>query len=154
MLPIRKLLVPTDFSESSYRGVRAADELALHFSAELIMIHVISPAQFVPPAGPSLPTGQRLPALLEDLMDAARHSIKWVIEEKISDGVSSRSFVLSGAPADEIVRVAAEEEVDAIVISTHGFTGWRRFIFGSVAEKVVRLAECPVLTIPGGEDKK
>lgn len=154
MLPIQRILAPTDFSEPSYRGVKAADELAGHFGAELLVIHVVSSSQFVPPAGPPVPTGYQLSTLLEELMDAARQSIRRTIEEKVSKDVSTRSFVLSGAPADEIVRVAAEEKVDAIVIATHGWTGWRRFIFGSIAEKVVRLAQCPVLTIPGGEDEE
>ena len=154
MLPLKKLLAPTDFSEPSYRGVKAADELARHFGAEMILIHVVSSSQFVPPTGPPVPTGYQLSTLLEELMDAARRSMSQTIEEKVSEGVSSRSFVLTGAPAEEIVRVAAEEEVDAIVIATHGLTGWRRFIFGSVAERVVRLAECPVLSIPGGEEEE
>ena len=153
MLPVRKLLVPTDFSEPSYRGVKAADELARHFGAELIMIHVVTTIQFVPPNGPPIPAGQQLSTLLNELTEAAKRSISQTIEEKISEGVASRSFVLIGGPAEEIVRMAVEEKVDAIVIATHGLTGWRRFIFGSVAEKVVRLAECPVVTIPGGEDK-
>lgn len=154
MLPVRKILVPTDFSEPSYKGVKAADELAVHFGAELLLIHVVSSSQFVPPASPPVPTGYQLSSLLEELMDAAKKSMSHTIEEKVSKNVSSRSFILSGAPAEEIVRVAAEEGVDAIVIATHGWTGWRRFIFGSVAEKVVRLAERPVLTIPGREDEK
>lgn len=154
MFPIQKILVPTDFSEPSYRGVTAANELAGHFGAELILIHVVSSSQFVPPAGPPVPTGYQLSTLLEELMEAAKHSMNRTIEEKVSKTVSSRSFVLSGTPAEEIVRVAAEEKVDAIVIATHGWTGWRRFIFGSVAEKVVRLAERPVLTIPGGEEEE
>jgi universal stress protein A len=154
MLPIQKLLAPTDFSEPSYRGIKAADELARHFGAELLMIHVVSPSQFVPPAGPPVPTGYQFSTLLEELTDAAKQSMNRTMEESVSDTVSSRSFVLSGAPAEEIVRVAAEEKVDAIVIATHGWTGWRRFIFGSIAEKVVRLAECPVLTIPGGEEEE
>lgn len=154
MLPLKKLLVPTDFSEPSYRGVKAADELARIFGAEMILIHVVSSSQFVPPSGPPVPTGYQLSTMLEEMIGAARRSVGRTIEEKVSEGVASRSFVLSGAPAEEIVRVAAEEKVDVIVIATHGLTGWRRFIFGSVAERVVRFAECPVLTIPGGEDEE
>lgn len=153
MLSVQKLLVPTDFSEPSFRGVKAADELARHFGAELLMINVVSMSQFVPPSGPPVPTGYQLSTFIEELMDAARRSMLYTINEKLSDGVKSRSFVLSGSPAEEIVNMAASENVDGIIIATHGWTGWRRFIFGSVAEKVVRLAECPVLTIPGGEDE-
>jgi nucleotide-binding universal stress UspA family protein len=53
-----------------------------------------------------------------------------------------------GNPAEEITRVGAGEQVDLVVIATHGLTGWRHLVFGSIAEKVVRLSVCPVLTIP------
>ncbi len=59
----------------------------------------------------------------------------------------TRDLVTTGEPAPEILRIAAEEHVDLIVIASHGLTGWRRLVFGSVAEKVVRQAPCPVLTI-------
>jgi nucleotide-binding universal stress UspA family protein len=153
MLPVRKLLVPTDFSEPSYRGVKAADELAREFGAEMILIHVVSSTQPLPFSGAQIP-GFQLSTLLEKQIDTARRAIRNMIREKISEGISSRPFVLSGAPAEDIVRVAADQKVDAIVIATHGSTGWRRFFFGSVAERVVRLAECPVLSIPGGEENE
>jgi nucleotide-binding universal stress UspA family protein len=101
MLPIQKLLVPTDFSVPSYRGVKVADELAQDVDAELLMIHVVPRSHVVPSTGPPVPAGTQLSTLHEEIMDEAR-----------------------------------------------------RFIFGSVAEKVVRLAECPALTIPTGEDEE
>jgi len=58
-----------------------------------------------------------------------------------------RQIVVLGGAADEIIRISGEEKVDLIVIATHGQTGWRHMVFGSVAEKVVRLAPCPVLTV-------
>ncbi|HUV14514.1 MAG TPA: universal stress protein, partial [Acidobacteriota bacterium] len=61
--------------------------------------------------------------------------------------VKSRTMVSYGDPAKEIVRIAEEESVDLIVIATHGLTGWQHLVFGSVAEKVVRTAKCPVLTV-------
>jgi nucleotide-binding universal stress UspA family protein len=70
-----------------------------------------------------------------------------VMQERISDEVKVSTMVKLGSAADQIVSTAATEKFDLIVIATHGLTGWRRFVFGSVAEKVVRLAECPVLTI-------
>jgi nucleotide-binding universal stress UspA family protein len=70
-----------------------------------------------------------------------------VVRERISDEVKVRTMVKLGSAADQIANTAATEKSDLIVIATHGLTGWRRFVFGSVTEKVVRLAECPVLTI-------
>jgi nucleotide-binding universal stress UspA family protein len=63
------------------------------------------------------------------------------------------SSVGVGDPAEEIVRLAKTESVDLLVISTHGVTGWRHLVFGSVAEKIIRLADCPVLVIPVHECK-
>ena len=71
-----------------------------------------------------------------------------LVKERIPGKVPSRSMILTGSPSGEIARVAEDEGVDLVVIATHGLTGWRRFVFGSVAERVVRTASCPVLTLP------
>jgi nucleotide-binding universal stress UspA family protein len=150
MLPIKKILCPTDFSEPSYEGLDAATELALHFSAHLTLVHVISPVPIVP--GAPAPTGFHIPSMLKELESAAHETLQndamGRIPGELISGDLARGTIVQGDPSAEIVRIAAEERVGMIVIATHGTTGWRRFIFGSVAEKVVRLAECPVLTIP------
>ena len=68
-------------------------------------------------------------------------------EEKISEGIDFQTMVVLGDPAYKIVELASDENADIIIIATHGLTGWRKFIFGSVTEKVIRLANCPVLSI-------
>lgn len=83
----------------------------------------------------------------EDLEEEARFCLSEVADE---EGLSRKRLslvVLHGDPADEIVRFAHDERKDLVVIATHGRTGWRRSVFGSVAERVIRLARCPVLTI-------
>lgn len=70
------------------------------------------------------------------------------IKKRISSNVAHRTIIFQGNPADQIVEAAESEKADMIVTATHGWTGWRRFIFGSVVEKVVRFALCPVLTVP------
>ena len=77
----------------------------------------------------------------------AANSLDEIRKEKMPADVSFRTSVVQGRPADEIVKLAEPEKADLIVISSHGESGWHRFMFGSVAEKVVRSAECPVLTI-------
>ncbi len=142
MLPFRKILCPTDFSEPSYEALKAANELALHFSAALILIHVV-------PLVTDIPTSADF-YIPSDILTAeadAKKALQEVVEKRVSDKVRIRTKVVIGHPADEIVSTAADENAHIIVIATHGLTGWRRFIFGSVAEKVVRLAPCPVLTI-------
>jgi nucleotide-binding universal stress UspA family protein len=91
---------------------------------------------------------------VESAQARAKEALQEVVEKRISEKVRIRTKVVVGDPGDEIVRMAADENADITVIGTHGLTGWRRFIFGSVAEKVVRLAPCPVLTIqsPPKED--
>jgi universal stress protein A len=142
MLPLRKILCPTDFSEASYEALKAANELALHFSAALVLVHVV-------PLVIDIPTSADFytPSDVETAQADARKALQEVVEKRISEKVRIRTKVAVGDPGDEIVSAAGDENAGIIVIATHGLTGWRRLIFGSVAEKVVRLAPCPVLTI-------
>jgi universal stress protein A len=152
MLPFKRILCPTDFSEPACRAIKAAGELAEAFSAELILIHVVG-------AIPALdtPTGMvgfDVAAYQKELTDSAEKSLQERLEKHIPKTVKARSLVVHGDAAHEIVRAAKEEGVDLIVMSTHGATGWRERIFGSVSEKVLRHAEGPMLTIhrsPDGE---
>ncbi|MFO7783499.1 MAG: universal stress protein [Desulfatiglandales bacterium] len=146
MLPVKKILCPTDFSEPSFVGVKGANELAAHFSAELILVHVVTPVHVYP--GPYPAAGFDLQAHMEKLIGVSHKSLEEVVKNKTTPDLQVQTRVLQGSPADQIVEVAGSEEVDVIVTATHGWTGWRRYIFGSVAEKVVRLATCPVLTVP------
>ena len=132
MLPFKLILCPTDFSGPACTCVRAASELAEHFGAELVLVNIV-------PAVPSVPSDP-------NHADAEAH-LKKVREELVGKNVKVRTQVGHGSAADEIVLIAKVEGVDLIVISTHGSTGLERLVFGSVAEKVVRLAECPVLTV-------
>ena len=153
MIPIKKILCPTDFSEPSYKALKIACDLAESFSSELILIHVLKPAQTFP-AAPSIPPamgGEFIPMVSEETRDHARKSLDMTLEERVSGDINSHSILADGNPAEEIVRNADELKADVIVIGTHGFTGWRHLLLGSVAEKVVRLASCPVITIPAHE---
>lgn len=145
VLPFKRILSPTDFSEPSYEAVKAANELALQFSAELTLIHVVSPIPTIP--SPEAATGFDVLSYEQEMEAYAKSSLDQVVQERISDKVKVRTVVKLGSAAEQIANTAATEKSDLIVIATHGLTGWRRFVFGSVAEKVVRLAECPVLTI-------
>ena len=139
MLPFKKILYPTDFSEASYEALKAANELALHFSAELCLVHIVSP---VVPASPEFAS-----SAMRLQEESAEKTLQEVVKQRVSKELRIRQIVLLGEAADEITRMSEENKVDLIVIGTHGQTGWRHVVFGSVAEKVVRLAPCPVLTI-------
>ena len=144
MLPVKLILCPTDFSGPACACVRTASELAEHFGAELLLVNVV-------PALPSVPPDPnyvfKIPEYERYLHADAEAQLKKAREEMVSKKVKVRSQVGHGSAAEEIVLIAKTEKADLIVISTHGSQGFERLVFGSVAEKVVRLAECPVLTV-------
>ncbi len=146
LLPVKRVLCPTDFSEPACRAIKAAAEIAESQQAELILVHVVAPI-------PALDTPSGAPAFdlagyQDELVRSAQHALEERRRRRVPESVRSRAIVTIGDAAHEVTRIAAEEDVDLIVIATHGRTGWRERLFGSVAAKVVRLARCPVLTIP------
>ena len=145
MLPIKKILCPVDFSPPCYEALGRARELAAHFSATLTLLHVVSPIPVIPNS--TFPSAAHVPDLLSEMEESARQSLADIEKELAEAGVQCKSSVVHGAPADQIVAAASTEKSDLIVIATHGMTGWKRVLFGSVAEKVVRYAPCAVLTI-------
>jgi universal stress protein A len=152
MFPLKTILCPTDFSDPSLLALNAANELARMSGAEIILVHVVSPLPVIPP--PDAMATFNVATYMEEMLQSARTSMDRLIKEKSPSDVTVRPLVLTGNAADEITRAAEEQEADLIVIATHGLTGWRRFIFGSVAERVVRLSPCPVLAIPAPSEEK
>jgi universal stress protein A len=144
MLPVRRILAPTDFSGPACSCIRAASEVAEHFGAELLLVNIVPALPGVPP-DPNYVF--KIPEFEKYLHAEATERLRQASEELVSRNVKVRTMVGHGSAADEIVLIAKNEGADLIVISTHGSTGFERFVFGSVAEKVVRLAECPVLTV-------
>ncbi len=145
MFPIKKILCPTDFSEPSYEALKVANELAQHFSAELLLVHVINPIPIV--STPTGPMSFNVSSYQKELEDSAKKSLQDIINKMIAKELKVIPFVAYGIVADEIVSIAEEQNVDMIVIATHGRTGFRHLISGSVTEKVVRISNHPVLTI-------
>jgi universal stress protein A len=149
MLPIRTILCPLDFSEPSYKALHVAIETASHFQAELLLAHFVAPAHSGVPADPMIAfAGEET---YEQAAKSAAEEQLAMVNKRIPSDLSARSVVGIGDAADEIVRIATTETADLIVIATHGLTGWRHLVFGSVAEKVIRLADRPVLVIPAHE---
>ena len=135
------ILVPTDFSESSQVAFEYGRQLARDFNAELRLVHVINPHAY--------PFGDQYLALdpaqlLQETKDAAQRRMRSMA---VKDNPQYSVQVIYGSPAVEICN-AANEDVDLIVISTHGRTGLGHLLIGSVTENVVRYAHCPVLVIP------
>ena len=146
MLPLNKIICSTDFSDASFEGLKTANELADHFGANVILLHVIAPMPTM--AGAGAPTGFHIPPVLKEMEGKASEELERLKAGKLEKSIDARTMVIYGKPADEIVRIAEEEKADLIVIATHGQSGWKRFISGSVTERVVRMASCPVTVVP------
>jgi nucleotide-binding universal stress UspA family protein len=146
MIHFNKILCSTDFSEPSFAGLDAACGLARDHSGHLILIHVVEP---IPTAAVPIGdhSGFNIAVQQRVLKDTAERSIREMAKDRLPRGLPVKTVIAEGDPATQIVRVADEENVDLIVIATHGRTGWRHVVFGSVAERVVRLARPAVLTI-------
>lgn len=150
MLPFRRILVTTDFSEISLEAIPVAVEIASHFNAELLLVHVLpvdtpTPWDIPPYADFGLAS---LP--LPDYETQVRQEVErrlGMVAAKHAHGVTVRGLVGRGDAAAEINRLASAEKADLIVLATHGWTGWRHLVFGSVAEKVLREAPCAVLSV-------
>ena len=143
MLPLKKLLCPTDFSEPAREALKVAVEFVLHFGAQLSLVNVV-PMLPVLPRDPNY--AFKVPQYEQMLNADAEERLNELIKEVTTPITNIRTILGHGDAASEIIRIAEKENVDMIVIATHGMTGWRRAVFGSVAERVVRLAKCPVLT--------
>ena len=144
MLPFKTILCPTDFSVPSETAVTAAAEVARHFHATLRLVHVVAA---LPAPAPDLNYTFRVPEYEAVLHAEADEKLKQLATRLCGEGVTPEYSVGHGDAGREIARMADELGADVIIIATHGETGWRHALFGSVAERVVRLAPCPVLTV-------
>jgi nucleotide-binding universal stress UspA family protein len=135
-------------TEAACRALKTAEELAGVFCGELLLLHVIAPTPVaVPPLDATLVPPFDVASYEADLRDAYRGSLERLRKERLDHKLTVHVRVVTGDPATEIVRHAKEDKCDLIVLPTHGRTGLSHVFFGSVAEKVVRHAECPVLTL-------
>ncbi len=145
MEKISKILAPTDFSELSQAGVRYALELAKVVKAEVTVYHVVSQGELIQYYDKL--SVRPLLHPLDTYQKAMSRFIKTHFADLTAD-VKVHEKVEMGIAEGNIVNLAEEKGMDLIVISTHGRTGLSHVIVGSVTEKVVRLARCPVLSIP------
>jgi len=146
MIQLRRVLFPSDFSDLSLHGLVYARSFAEAYGGELHVIHVVDEAcQYWMAMGPnSLPVGPSM----DELLEVSKKEIQSFIKEHLSDAKCPIvSDVLVGRPFIEIIGYAKEKDIDLIVIGTHGRSGLKHVLLGSVAEKVVRKSPCPVLSI-------
>ncbi|WP_263374553.1 universal stress protein [Granulicella aggregans] len=142
-----KILVPNDFSMSSIEALEAATDLALLFHAEVLLLHVIP----IPPivSGDDLPTP--FPESQEFLLAAekqAQETLTRSVFDLSGKGIEASFKVeICNGVVDKVLSTIEQQGINLLVISTHGMSGWRPIVFGSTAEKLIKLAECPVLLL-------
>lgn len=145
----QRILVTTDFSSSGDRALPHAFRMAADHGAEVLLCHVIEPVILPSPLYAQYYPGEVLsPEVLERAKEDARVALEErVPKEEPLSRVRYRIVIGEGPPVDEIVRIARENQVDLIVIATHGHTGLKHLLLGSVAERVIRHAPCAVLVV-------
>jgi len=150
MIP-RKILFSTDFSKNSEPARELALAYAKAFKAALVIAHVIDSRAGVSAYAETVPAD--VSQILRGMERSAATDLEMLAKEFLGDVAEVKTCCRIGIPARDIVRMAEEEQVDLIVMGTHGWTGLRHLILGSTAENVVRTAKCPVLTVraPSGQ---
>jgi nucleotide-binding universal stress UspA family protein len=145
MILIRNVLVPTDFSDTAAAAVDYGRTLAEQFSATLHLVHVVDDVALKTIAAEGF--ASYMPDLQRAIDDSARKQLDAVAGRSGAASATIRRVIMSNQAAEAIVTYAASAAIDMIVIGTHGRTGVSRLLYGSVAERVVRTAPCPVLTV-------
>ena len=151
MVKLQNVLCPTDFSDLSVGAMNYAVLLAKTFGAQLHLLHVVDQAyQYWMAMGPETVPAGPMP---DELMKIAKKQMEEFTGKYVPEKLAATTEVVNGRPFLEIIRIAKERKSDLIVIGTHGRGALTQMLLGSVAEKVVRKAPCPVLSVrePGHE---
>jgi nucleotide-binding universal stress UspA family protein len=141
---VKKILVPTDFSESARYALNYAVDLNRELKARLYLLHVLQDfTEFSEyNLSPSI-----LPQLYLEFEENAAKRLEDMMADMVPSEISCGTYILHGVPFYEIIQFAKKENIDLIVIGSHGRTGLKHVLFGHTAEKVVKKASCPVLTV-------
>ena len=145
MLSMGKILLPIDFQDTSKTVVHQAAVLARHFHSEIVMLHVVTPLSY----SAGMPEGNYVPANLNDLLKELLRLAQKKLDQDLGpelDGLAVKRVLIEGDPASTIVRTAHDEKANLIVMPTHGYGTFRRFLLGSVTAKVLHDSECPIWT--------
>lgn len=149
MPTISKIVAATDFSEDSNNALALAQDLAQKFSAEMVVLHVdqpLAPVMMTPELGPAMDVGA-MGRIAEEQRLLAQKELDKIGGKLREAGLKVKVLLKVGSPFLEIIHTAQSENADLIVLGTHGRTGLAHVLMGSVAERVVQKAHCPVLTV-------
>jgi nucleotide-binding universal stress UspA family protein len=142
---VKKILVPTDFSDASAEAVSTAIAFARAFSARVALIHVFVEPTYVLPPPVEIAT---FPFDMSEILAKVQASLEAEVRRVEEAGIPVEGETISGRPAPEIVDHAKKVGADLIVMGTHGRSGFQHALLGSVAERVVHHSHCPVLVVP------
>lgn len=135
----QKIMVPLDGSPLAETAIEPAADIARRRDGQIFFVRAYEPA-IIPPA--ALGFVDR-----DELAKSEREALELYLNKQVIEGIPCHRAVVEGAGADPLLRFAEENDIELIVMTSHGHTGFDRWLFGSVAEKMVRHASCPVLTI-------
>jgi nucleotide-binding universal stress UspA family protein len=144
MINLKRVLVPTDFSGSARHALTYGMSFAREYKAELLLLHVVENLT-VGYASDLFPVP--MAEVFDEISGFARTELGKLAAQAREKGIAVRELVVQGKPSAEIIRVAKEETADMIVLGTHGKGMLDKALFGSTAERVIRRAPCPVLTV-------
>lgn len=140
-MQLNHILVPIDFSRDADAAIEMAISLAKQLGSRITVLHVIHEVYIgVGEMAAALP-----PSYIEDIEAEVEREVQTHVNKVIAAGLSGDSIVMHGVPFQCILDTAADQNIDLIVMGTHGRTGLKHVLLGSVAEKVIRMASCPVL---------
>ena len=148
MIKLKKVLLPTDFSDSARHALRYGMSFAKEYGAELVLLHVVENLT-VGYASDLFPVP--MAEVFQEISGYAKTELAKLGDEARGRGLAVREEVVQGKPSAEIIRYATEHEIDVIVLGTHGKGMLDQALFGSTTERVVRRAPCPVLTVRTAE---
>ena len=144
MIELKQVVYTTDFSDFSGAALKYALSFCTEYKAKLYVVHVIEPPTYYPEYHDYVPIVEDLLVRAKERMNKELDDVKKLAGQQ---EMEVEGLIREGTPFVEIIKAARENEIDLIVIATHGRTGLSHAIFGSTAEKVIRGAPCPVLSI-------
>ncbi len=143
---LQQILVPVDLSECAKQGARYASVFATQVGADLLLMHVVQPPDYMAAEGGMV--GSDWPQLVETALLDAEDKLDEMVNFLPLVGISAETRVEVGTPVEKLTEATKHPDIDMVVTSTHGYTGLRHALLGSVAEQLVRSANCPVLVVP------
>lgn len=150
---MKKILVPTDFSDVAAKALRCAIHVAHKSNAEIILLNVMDFPGHLLDSSPYNQYVHSLNSFIDDLRKESKEGLKKLISN-IKTDINIRTFSEAGIPKDLIVQYVEEHDIDMIVMGTNGASGLKEILVGSVTEKVLRHASCPVLTVHDWDENK